>query len=283
MEGKPKILVFSTRKNAVLDEAISRPGVIFINPKDIGIYMTEEGGAMVKDGEIMDISTIKYAYFPGTSPIAVHNLMFFLESMGVTCIPSPDAYLNACSKAKTYLLMMKDGGIPIIPTILGTGGAYNVLGSQTLVSKPDKGSLGQNVKLIKSSDVHVSNGVDAMPSHKSLLQKYVTPSNGQRCDLRLVVYDDKVLCAEKRFSDKDFRTNLSLGNHGEAYTPTEEERKLAIEAVKRIEGLHVGGVDLIYDGDTLRLLEINPFPGDKICNLTGTNFYKYIIDDLMEK
>lgn len=289
MNRSPKMLVITNRFEESLTKAISNPEIATLNPQQISLLLTDQEKTLIFNGAPMDLTNVKYAYFPGIYQVPCRNLMLFLESLGITCVPNSLAYLNVISKFRTYLILSEDKEIPLVPTMLGTitkknrEAAEDVLGPLPWVEKPDMGSLGAGVKLVEDFETLTLKETDDFSHNRSLMQKYVTPNNEGRYDIRVVVYDGKVLCAEKRFADKDFRTNLSLGNHGEAYEPTLEEAALAIKCVDMFDGLMVAGVDLIYDGDKLNVLELNPFPGSKICKLTGVNFYKYIIDDLLSK
>ena len=265
-------------------EAVSQPGVLVVNPDNVSMFVSQNERMLMQNGNVIDLSDAKYAYFasPGKSHSSIiSSIMIFLETCGISCIPGSDAYRNSCSKFKSHIIVGGNERIPILPTMLGSNGPKDILGCDKMVSKPDGGTLGRDVRIVYKYEPERM--TDRMvPKNGFILQKYAEP-NGTRYDLRIIVYDDRVLCAEKRFADIDFRTNLSLGNHGEAYEPTKEEKDLAIEIVRCFKGLVVGGVDLIYDGDDLKFLEVNPFPGDKICEITGINFYKHIIDDLLVK
>lgn len=289
MNRSPKLLVITNRYEDSLTEAISKPEIATLNPQRISLLLTDLGKTLIYNGSPIDLTNVKYAYFPGVNQVSCRNLMVFLESLGITCVPKSTAYSNVISKFRTYLILSEDKEIPLIPTMLGSMTKRNreamedEFGELPWVEKPDMGSLGAGVKLLENFETMILKEVDDFDHHKSIIQKYVTPNSEERYDIRIVVYDGKVLCAEKRFADKDFRTNLSLGNHGEAYEPTEEEASLALRCVGKFDGLAVCGVDLIYDKNELKVLELNPFPGSKICKLTGVNFYKYIIDDLLSK
>lgn len=283
-----KLLVVTNRESEFLYDIFLRPEVIHLDPTKTSILLTQNDCELIHDKKSVCLSDVKYAYFPGINLVPCHNLMFFLESLGIVCIPGSQSFIDSCSKFKSYIIM-KRAGIPIIPTMFGSSlninckNVQDLLSDQNIVEKPDKGSLGAGCKLM-DREAMANLEKQYIPLRQSVIfQKYVTPNTEKRYDLRLIVYDGRVLCAEKRFSSRDFRTNLSLGNRGEAYVPTKEECELAIKAVDSFGSLKVGGVDLIYDKDKIKVLEVNPFPGDMICGLTGVNFYEEIVKDLLSK
>ena len=288
MSVPSKLLVVTNRESANLAKALSLPGVVHLDPWKMSVLLNQNEYTVMYDKETISLEDIKYAYFPAIDVVPCHNLMFFLESIGITCIPNSQSFLNIASKFKAYVILQQSG-LPIIPTMYGSsinincGNVQRALNGPNVVKKPDNGSLGFEVKIVDREKSQELENKYIPVGNRSIFQKYVTPNTEKRYDLRLIVYDGRVLCAEKRFSGRDFRTNLSLGNRGEAYAPTKEECELAIKAVDAFEGLKVGGVDLIYDNDELKILEINSFPGDIICKLTGVNFYEEIVKDLLSK
>ena len=70
----------------------------------------------------------------------------------------------------------------------------------------------------------------------------------------------------ERYSDTDFRANVTIGGKMRNYTPTSEEKKMAVKAVKKL-GLSFGGVDIIYGED-----------GPVICEVNSNAHFKNILD-----
>ncbi len=285
----PEIIILTDRKSNLIYDAAKNPHVMIVNPSKLSMVMDNNGLKLLYSGKYLDVSNTKYCYFCGARIFSHRNVTQCFEELGVFCFPSSEAISLTTSKFRQYLYYRK-ANIPIVPTMTGylpreyMVNVENTIGNFPYVSKPDCGSLGSGVTMINDLYANIDDALNnKYTNHRYLLQSYANPNTDKRYDIRIIVYDNKVICAEKRYAVVDFRTNLSIGNPGEAYTPTEEEAQLAINAVQTIPGLTVGGVDIIYDGDNLKILEVNTYPGDKICRLTGINFYKYIVDDLMTK
>ena len=92
-----------------------------------------------------------------------------------------------------------------------------------------------------------------------ILQEFVEDSHGK--DLRIIVVGGKVIGAMKRESvDGDFRANVTRGGGPKPVELDEQMEYLALESTK-ILGLDIGGVDLLYDGDSYKICEVNSSPG----------------------
>ena len=87
-----------------------------------------------------------------------------------------------------------------------------------------------------------------------LFQKYISTSHGQ--DVRVQVVGGKVIASMRRFSDKDFRANITYGGSKEKFEPDEKARALAIAACKAV-GCDFGGVDLLFAEKGFVVCEVN--------------------------
>ena len=87
-----------------------------------------------------------------------------------------------------------------------------------------------------------------------IMQQAVRESFGR--DVRIYVVGGEVMGAMQRSNDRDFRANIANGGSGEAYVPSDEEKHLALEAV-RLLGLDFGGVDILHSQEGPLLCEVN--------------------------
>ena len=135
------------------------------------------------------------------------------------------------------------------------------------VIKIATGNKGKGVELIHNSDDLAHFYETYSDQQQFLAQEYIEEAGAS--DKRLFVIGDQVVAAMKRSSSTDdFRANLSLGGSGETYNPTDQERDVAVSALKAL-GLQYAGVDIIDSKRGPLLLEVNPSPGFGISKVTG--------------
>lgn len=106
-------------------------------------------------------------------------------------------------------------------------------------------SLGKGVFLAKNTGELLS-VINAHRSEKMLFQQYISASKG--VDVRIITVGKKYLCAMKRSSETDFRSNAALGGKGEKFTPPDSFVAVA-ETVADALNLDYMGIDLLFGGD----------------------------------
>lgn len=146
--------------------------------------------------------------------------------------------------------------------------AFEQLGAD-VVLKPLFGSEGRGITRLTDPDL-------ALRAFKMLaqlqavlyLQEFV-PHQG--FDLRLLVIGDEVF-GMRRHNPNDWRTNVSRGAVGEAFTPDDHLCDLARRAAAAV-GAGIAGVDLLPARDgRLLALEVNAVPGWKaLARATGVD------------
>ena len=202
-------------------------------------------------------------------------LASYLESFGIPVFNSAKSIALCDDKGKTYLAL-KDSGLPLPKTILAPF-TYDIIGytelsfldrvigelGLPLVVKENYGSFGMQVYLVKTKEELVNKLKEISPK-PCLFQEFLSTRAGN--DVRLQVVGNKVVCAMERYSDTDFRANVTIGGKMRNYTPTAEEKKMAVKAVKKL-GLSFGGVDIIYGED-----------GPVICEVNSNAHFKNILD-----
>ena len=111
---------------------------------------------------------------------------------------------------------------------------------------------------------------------KVLLQEFIEESSGE--DIRIFIVGGEVVAAMKRSAQEgEFRSNLHRGGHAAVAQISEEERRVALDAVK-ILGLSVAGVDMLRSHRGPLVLEVNASPGlEGIETITKVDIAKKII------
>jgi len=176
----------------------------------------------------------------------------------------------------------------IAPKIFSTGTIEKNMLTQVierlglpLVIKEAFGSFGEQVYLVHS-EAELLEKVEQLRGKPFLFQSFLKSSFGQ--DLRLQVVGNHVVAAMKRTSEQDFRANVTSGGKMENYSPTTEEKVLAIRAAKAI-GADFAGVDILFGPDDSRYVcEVNS--NAHIRNLfdcTGINAADYIVRHILRQ
>lgn len=148
------------------------------------------------------------------------------------------------------------------------------------VIKGRKGSFGAQVHLIRNR-IDMYNVLDKYKLNDIIFQEYIQSSHGR--DMRLQVVGENVVASMFRFSDTDFRANVSNGGRMKSIEPSEEAKNMAIYATKAL-GLDFAGVDILFgENDKPILCEVNS--NAHFINLyeaTKINVADYIIKHIKE-
>ncbi|MDX9913778.1 MAG: RimK family alpha-L-glutamate ligase [Candidatus Moranbacteria bacterium] len=165
------------------------------------------------------------------------------------------------------------------------------LGGFPLVMKKNVGSVGRDVRIVKSNQEifnfiqEVHRRLEKKNNHACrigfLLQEFIKESAGT--DFRVLVLGGKILGVMKRTAqDGGFKANVSLGGKAEAAQLDRQLKSLAKKVIKAGK-LFYGGVDFIKKGDQYLALEINTsaqFKGFE--GATGINVAEKIAQKLLK-
>ncbi|KGP90917.1 hypothetical protein N780_02760 [Pontibacillus chungwhensis BH030062] len=178
-----------------------------------------------------------------------------LESMGIPVYNSADA-IEACDHKGVMYQRLAQKQLPIPETILGpkifikTDELHlthlineGVKLGFPLIIKEAYGSFGEQVYLVHTKE-EMMNKLRSIHNRPFLLQQFISASYGR--DVRLNVVGEEVVASMLRYSEHDFRANVTTGGKMEPYSPSDAEKELAIRASKAI-GTTFCGVDLLYD------------------------------------
>lgn len=211
----------------------------------------------------------------------------YLELSGIPVYNSSRSIEVCDDKRKTYLSLL-EAGIPIPRTISGPMTYENVgfpsldfvdsleggLG-YPLIVKEAFGSFGEQVYMAENRE-ELERILKAIERKPFLLQQYISSSRGQ--DVRLQVVGDQVVAAMRRYSDNDFRANITSGGHMEGYEPEEAACLLATRAARAV-GCDFAGVDLLFTEGGFLLCEVNSNAHFKnLYECTGINTADYIME-----
>ncbi len=219
-----------------------------------------------------------------------------LESQGMRLYNSSSAIAVCDDKRETHIALLK-AGIPSPRTIIAPM-TYDGIGFRSLsflteveeklsfplIVKEAFGSFGEQVYLVENHEELIS-VVTNCKTTKLLFQEYIRYSRGR--DVRLQVVGNKVIAAIRRYSDSDFRANITAGGKMEPYAPSAEEKALALRAAKAV-GADFAGVDLLFTPQGPLVCEVNSNAHFKnLLSCTGVNtareILRFLRRDIAEK
>ncbi|MBI2551594.1 RimK family alpha-L-glutamate ligase [Candidatus Uhrbacteria bacterium] len=97
------------------------------------------------------------------------------------------------------------------------------------------------------------------PNTPVKIQEYIKEAKGK--DLRVFVVGKEVVAAMERTAKQgEFRANVHQGGSAAHADITEEEKRLCIEATRRL-GLNIAGVDMLRRKSGPVIIEVNSYPG----------------------
>lgn len=187
--------------------------------------------------------------------------------------------LEAFNKCDSYVLL-DAAHIPMPSShIITTVGEPTFLPG---VLKAPIGNKGIGVSLVTTAQEYKQTVADLLEAEgRCLYQEYIEESKGT--DKRIIVCGDRAITSMKRIAKEgEFRANIHLGASAEAYEPTEQERHVAIDAVKALR-LPYGGVDIIDSARGPLVLEVNSSPGFAISKITGIDIAAQIIEEVVKR
>ncbi len=193
------------------------------------------------------------------------DLLAQLQYQGVAVF-NPQRAIEMAVDKYLSLANINRAGLPIAPTVVcqqlvEAMDAFEKLGGDVIL-KPLFGSEG--IGMTRLSDAQSArHAFEQCHENEAViyLQKFIQHPGPGGADLRLFVLGDRVLCAMRRTSTDDWRTNIAQGGIAEPYEPSDAERTLAIKAAAVCQTT-IAGVDLLVgaDGRTY-VLEVNAIPG----------------------
>ena len=203
------------------------------------------------------------------------------EIMNVFSTVSSDAIIRSRDKLRSFQHLSR-AGIDMPKTVF-TNYSYDVekviahVGGTPVVIKLLEGTQGIGVVLAETKNAAESvleafNGLEA----RALVQEYIEEARGT--DLRALVVDNQVVGAMKRQGKEgEFRSNLHRGGTFSYHKLTEDEKKLALKAARKLK-LPICGVDILQSNRGPLIMEVNSTPGlEGIESASKKNIAKAII------
>lgn len=201
--------------------------------------------------------------------------------------PVVNTYLSihrAKNKLRT-LQILNHENIPVPKTVVVHSLDYldlavEKIGAFPIILKAPYGTHGTGVMIFeslrsfKSATEFISK---AFKNQLMILQEYVKEAKGK--DIRIFVVGGRMVAAMERKARRgEFRANFHRGGSIQIADLNEEERLLALKAVKAL-GLDIAGVDVLRTNEGPKVLEVNSNPGlEGITKASGINVAEHIIN-----
>ena len=192
------------------------------------------------------------------------SIVRHFEEMGVAVLNTSTGIYNSRDKFRSMQLLSAKG-IRIPHTYFSNDLHYaeKIVKSRLgypFIIKVLEGTQGLGVHLVKNEiDAHELFNQFSATRTKIILQEFIAEFKGK--DIRAFVVGNKVVAAMiRKASGAEFRSNLHRGGSGEQIVLSEEEKEMAIRAV-RVLGLNVAGVDILRSKRGAMIIEVNSSPG----------------------
>lgn len=215
----------------------------------------------------------------------------YLEAQGIPVYNSSTCIAVCDDKRKTHLALYRKN-LPMPQTIFAPMTYPNIGFSDfdfleqiskklrfPMVVKEAYGSFGNQVYLAENKK-ELLTLLKRLTSTELLFQEYIADSKGR--DIRLQIVGDQVIGSMYRYSESDFRANITAGGKMTAYEPDEREISLARKAAKAV-GADFAGVDLLFGKQGPVVCEVNSNAHFKnLLTCTGVNAAEYMIEYVLK-
>lgn len=234
-------------------------------PNQFELFVTKEDESSIfVDGEPLELPDFVLPRMgSGTTYFALALIRQF-ERLGIPCF-NTSAGIEMVKDKLFSIQVLSQRKIPVPKTMLLKFPVdHEFLRRQfklPLIIKTLSGSLGKGVFMMENKKqledfsrmIEIANG-----TMNIIVQEMIEDSKGR--DLRVFVVGGRVVgCMLRQAKEDDFRANFSAGGSVESYPLTPVIEWIALEAAKHM-GLDIAGVDLLFDGDSFKICEVNSSP-----------------------
>lgn len=229
------VLVIEKNRPHIFYKGEELIGVNAVIPR-IGASVTFYGAAVIRQFEMMKV-------FSSVDSQALVRSRDKLRSLQVISMAGLDMPKTAFASSPKDIdnLLAQVGGTPVIIKLLeGTQGIGVILAETHNSAK-------SMIEAFMNLEANI------------LVQEFIAEAKG--ADIRAFVVDGEIVGAMKRQgAEGDFRSNLHRGGKASVIQLSNEEKIIAINAVKAM-GLDIAGVDMLQTKKGPLVLEINSSPG----------------------
>lgn len=258
-----------------------------VGPEEFDIVVIKEGRkSILHNSSPVDLPDCLIPRMGAGTTYFALAMIRHLERLGLFVLNSSQSIENAKNKLTT-LQILATNNIPIPKTMLAKF-PLNVdiverEFTYPLIVKTVSGSYGKGVFLCENraqlKDLADFIEVSKDPKVNVIIQEFVLFSNGK--DIRVFVVGRRHIGAMVRIArEGKLKANFSAGGTVEPFDLNPAVEWLAVESAKLV-GLDIAGIDILFDGDSYKVCEVNSSPGfEGFEKATGLNvpqeIYHYI-------
>jgi RimK family alpha-L-glutamate ligase len=260
-----------------------------VDPANIDLFVSGEASPRVFLND--KVTRLPDCVLPRTGSGSTHFVLAALrqlDELGVPVINKANGIERARDKlATTQTLALHN--IPVPKTMLARFPVNLDLVNREfhypVIVKTVSGSYGKGVFLCSNRQmledvmglIEQSVGTSAEKTPNMIIQEFVSTSAGK--DIRVIVVGGRPIGAMLRKAKAgNFKSNVALGASVSPYKLTPELEWLATVS-SRLIGLEIAGVDILFDGDSYKVCEVNSAPQfHGFERATGINIAKEIFN-----
>ena len=277
---------------------------LIISSESSNLYTTRR---LMEEGDKLKWSTTwinPYEFSLNTTDRRTQNGTYMIRTTGVryddfdlTCarnfallkykIENPIDALTTFRSKELQAVFFKAQQLNTIPSFMYRGALTDTIWEELLklsptgdyVLKMSRGNQGIGVNLIKGTQSLRSflETFHAMRDQRFLIQPFIA----HKKELRVFIIKNEIhAIIERTITSSDFRGNAKRSN-GKIIKKIPSNLHHELTRASNESGLTYCGIDLIYDGNDFRFLEINPVPGfEQIEKLSKKNIARELITQL---
>ena len=260
-----------------------------VNPQDVDIFVDrDDRKSILVEGIPRKLPDFVLPRTGSGTTYFIKAIIRHLERLGVTLINGSDAIDNV--KDKLYSQQILGGSnLPVPKTMLVKHPIDISLVEKNLkypmIIKTLSGSYGSGVFMVddkKQFRQMMKMAELAKPSYNIIIQECIEDSLGR--DLRVLVVNGKVVgCMMRQSVDGDFRANITRGGEAIPYQIDEDIEWISGESARLLD-LDIAGVDLLFNGDSYTICEVNSAPGfEGMEKYTKQNIAEKMVDYIIKK
>ena len=260
-----------------------------VNPKDVDIIVDrDDRKSIIVEGVPRKLPDFVLPRTGSGTTYFIKAIIRHLERLGVTLINGSDAIDNVKDKLYSQQILGQSN-LPVPKTMLVKHPIDINLVEKNLnypmIVKTLSGSYGSGVFMVddkKQFRQMMKMAELAKPSYNIIIQECIEDSLGR--DLRVLVVNGKVVgCMMRQSVDGDFRANITRGGEAIPYQIDEDIEWISGESARLLD-LDIAGVDLLFNGDSYTICEVNSAPGFKgMEKYTKNNVAEQMVDFIIKK
>ena len=260
-----------------------------VSPKDVDIFVDrDDRKSILVEGVPRKLPDFVLPRTGSGTTYFIKAIIRHLERLGVTLINGSES-IDAVKDKLYSQQILGQSNLPVPKTMLVKHPINIELVEKNIkypmIIKTLSGSYGSGVFMVddkKQFRQMMKMAELAKPSYNIIIQECIEDSLGR--DLRVLVVNGKVVgCMMRQSVDGDFRANITRGGEAIPYQIDEDIEWISGESARLLD-LDIAGVDLLFNGDSYTICEVNSAPGfEGMEKFTKVNVGEKIVNYVVKK